>query len=121
MILPEQSIYEVVTKVTGITMEQMQSKKRIQPIADARTLLRYFMNIYCDLNYSEIGRATKCDHSTVIHSINKVRNIKQGAKGYDKLMDNYNLCTDLFERFRRKYRHYYTLPNPNPSFNDRRS
>jgi chromosomal replication initiation ATPase DnaA len=121
MILPENNIYEVVSSVTKIPIKDIQGKKRQGNIVEAKMLTRYFLHIYCDLNKSEVARATRCDHTTILHSFKKLDDIiNDRARGYERILKYYNECNDIFNRYRRKYRIYYTLPNPNPSINDRR-
>jgi chromosomal replication initiation ATPase DnaA len=81
MILPENNIYEVVSSVTKIPIKEIQGKKRQGNIVEAKMLTRYFLHIYCDLNKSEVARATRCDHTTILHSFKKLDDIiNDGAR-----------------------------------------
>ncbi len=66
-------IEAVVAKAFGVTRAELQSKKRQRRVTDPRQVAMYLEKIILDLPYTQIGRRFGGrDHSTVIHSIQKV-------------------------------------------------
>ncbi len=66
-------IDEAVAHTFGFTVADLQSKSRRRPLADARAVAMYLERTLLDSSYTEIGqRFGGRDHSTVIHSIQKV-------------------------------------------------
>jgi chromosomal replication initiator protein len=63
-----------VAEAWGITVEALQSKRRTKDVTAARQVAMFLIKERFDLALVEIGRMFGGrDHSTVIHSINKVR------------------------------------------------
>ncbi len=57
----------------GVTVENLVSKRRTKPITVPRQVAMYLIKTTLDLPYTEIGAMFGGrDHSTVIHSVNKV-------------------------------------------------
>ena len=71
-ITPEQ-IRERVADRWGVTVDALVSKRRNKPITVPRQVAMYLIKTMLDLPYTEIGSLFGGrDHSTVIHSVNKV-------------------------------------------------
>ncbi len=66
-------IEEVVAENFGVTVAELRSKTRQRRVTDPRQVAMYLERILLDLPYTQIGRRFGGrDHSTVIHSIQKV-------------------------------------------------
>ncbi|MBK5099029.1 MAG: chromosomal replication initiator protein DnaA, partial [Gemmatimonadetes bacterium] len=71
-ITPEQ-IRERVADRWGVTVDGLVSKRRNKPITVPRQVAMYLIKTMLDLPYTEIGSLFGGrDHSTVIHSVNKI-------------------------------------------------
>ena len=71
-ITPEQ-IRERVADRWGVTVDALVSKRRNKPITVPRQVAMYLIKTMLDLPYTEIGSLFGGrDHSTVIHSVNKI-------------------------------------------------
>lgn len=71
-ITPEQ-IRERVADRWGVTVDALVSKRRNKPITVPRQVAMYLIKTMLDLPYTEIGTLFGGrDHSTVIHSVNKI-------------------------------------------------
>lgn len=71
-VTPEQ-IRERVAERFGVTVENLISKRRNKPITVPRQVAMYLIKTILDIPYTEIGSLFGGrDHSTVIHSVNKV-------------------------------------------------
>jgi chromosomal replication initiator protein len=71
-VTPEQ-IRERVADRWGVTVDGLMSKRRNKPITVPRQVAMYLIKTMLDLPYTEIGSLFGGrDHSTVIHSVNKV-------------------------------------------------
>jgi chromosomal replication initiator protein len=66
-------IEEVVAETFGVSVAELRSKTRQRRVTDPRQVAMYLERILLDLPYTQIGRRFGGrDHSTVIHSIQKV-------------------------------------------------
>lgn len=65
-------IQEVVSKHFNITIDELKSKKRSQPVADARQISMYLARQILNDPLKSIGKEFGRDHSTVIHAISKI-------------------------------------------------
>jgi len=71
-VTPEQ-IRERVADRWGVTVDSLVSKRRNKPITVPRQVAMYLIKTLLDIPYTEIGSLFGGrDHSTVIHSVNKV-------------------------------------------------
>jgi chromosomal replication initiator protein len=71
-ITPEE-IREKTAQAWDVTVENLVSKRRNKPITEPRQVAMYLIKTMLDLPYTEIGSLFGGrDHSTVIHSVNKV-------------------------------------------------
>ena len=72
LVTPEQ-IRERVADRWGVTVDGLVSKRRNKPITVPRQVAMYLIKTLLDIPYTEIGSLFGGrDHSTVIHSVNKV-------------------------------------------------
>lgn len=79
------SITEVQTKVCsffGITIEDMQSKKRVRSILKARQIAIYLASKLTTCSFIEIGKYFNRTHSTVIHSIKIIEREMTESKNF---------------------------------------
>ncbi|MGD2215688.1 MAG: chromosomal replication initiator protein DnaA [Gemmatimonadales bacterium] len=80
-VTPE-DIEAVVADAFGVSVPELYSKKRQRRVTDPRQVAMYLQKLLLDLPYTQIGRRFGGrDHSTVIHSIQKVE--EQLAKDAD--------------------------------------
>ncbi|MCS7258926.1 MAG: chromosomal replication initiator protein DnaA [candidate division WOR-3 bacterium] len=71
-------ILELVASYYNVTIEQLQSKERTQNLALARQVAMYFLRSVGGLSLKEIGAYLGGkDHSTVIHAIEKITELKK--------------------------------------------
>ncbi len=69
---PEE-IRELTAEAWGVSVENLVSKRRTKPLTVPRQVAMYLIKTSLDLPYTEIGSLFGGrDHSTVIHSVNKV-------------------------------------------------
>ncbi|MBU1077188.1 MAG: chromosomal replication initiator protein DnaA [Spirochaetes bacterium] len=78
-------IQEVVSDYFGVHTKQLLSKKRTSNIVLPRQVAMYVISELTNASTTEMGLAFgKRDHSTVIHAIEKIRNLKKMDKDLDK-------------------------------------
>lgn len=66
-------IQEAIERVSGIPTEKLYTRTRKREISDIRQLTCYmFYKLLPQMTFKEIGREFNYDHTTVIHSVNKV-------------------------------------------------
>ena len=74
----EMIIRNILPKVTGVNMKDIQGKCRKKNISYARHSFRYLLKQYTSYPLNKIGAITGgSDHSTIIHSIREYGNIIQ--------------------------------------------
>ncbi len=66
-------IYRKVVAVFGIEYEDLFSKKKRKPIAEARFMCFYILRIYFGWLYKKIGKEFGKDHTTIMHGVNKCK------------------------------------------------
>lgn len=67
-------IFDKVTYVTGVRLEDIQSKKRSPELCRARDLAMYMCREYANMSLEEIARVVgKHDHTSVMSGINRVK------------------------------------------------
>jgi len=64
-----EQIINTVSEFTGVTDEQMKSKKRNRTISDARKLAIKLLHAYTPLTWKEIGSTLSIDHSSALCAI----------------------------------------------------
>lgn len=72
--LPPQRIIELVSNLTGITVEEMTCRIRKGEFVKARYLAFVMLYRYCDISLSKIGKLFGRDHTTVLHGIREFEN-----------------------------------------------
>jgi chromosomal replication initiator protein len=71
-------IIEVVANYYGVTLDQLQSKERTANLVQARQVAMYLLRAFGGMSLKEIGAYFGGkDHSTVIHSIDKITDLKK--------------------------------------------
>jgi chromosomal replication initiator protein len=65
-------IQQVVASYYGLTVDDLKSRKRTQKIVYPRQIAMYLSRKILDVSLPECGKQFKRDHSTVIHSCDKV-------------------------------------------------
>ena len=65
-------IFAAVEEITQVTYDEIIGIKRNINIRQGRQIIHHFLKQYTNLTLHQIGKQTKNDHSTVIHSIKVV-------------------------------------------------
>lgn len=86
--------------IFGVSFESIKSNIRVRHIVEARQVLQYFLRKYTRLSLYEIGRITNKNHTTVLHSIKTVNNLKETDKLYrekfnevkERIEESYEKC-----------------------------
>lgn len=63
-------VCSVVSKCTGISLEDMKSKARTEEVKEARHICVTFLYIFTTLTKTKLGQLFNRDHSTIVASIN---------------------------------------------------
>lgn len=87
-LISPQDVLDVVSKNFGVTIEDILSKSRKKEVSEAR-------HIYCSIMKSEFSYSLKTigqtisdrDHTTVIHSLNTVKDRCETEEGYRENLD----------------------------------
>jgi len=66
---------EIIVESSGVSWEKIQAKRGIQEICIARHFYCYFSKTYFNVNLKTIGRSINRDHTTVIHSIQTIKDM----------------------------------------------
>jgi len=77
-------IFTAFQYITGIKEDLIMGKSREDQIVKARQMLCYYLYEFESMSYASIGRFMGLDHSTVIHSVNKIK----GSLGCRQIVDN---------------------------------
>jgi hypothetical protein len=76
-------ITQVVTGYYGVTWSKLVSKNRKRELVQPRQVLMYLMSAFTQLSLSEVGiRLGGRDHTTVIHSREKVKDLMDTDENY---------------------------------------
>ena len=79
-------ILKIVSKFYDISVDNMKSKKKTAPIANARHVAIYLIKEHTNLSYQEVGSIFLRDHSTAISSHNKIyTNVKTMRKTAEEI------------------------------------
>ncbi len=70
-----EKIINVVLQCTGFTMPEIKSKDRHEDLVRARQLMCYFLRICTPLYFSKIGHIIRRDHTTVMHSVQTIKDL----------------------------------------------
>lgn len=65
-------IVEEVSRTTGISVEDIYSKKHTAEVSDARKMCFYIIRQVTDLSFKNIGKEFGRDHTTVIYNVDKM-------------------------------------------------
>ncbi len=81
-------IQEVICDYFGVSIKLLISKKRQAAIVLPRQVAMYIINILTHCSTVEIGNAFgKRDHATVIHAVEKIKNLKKMDKELDEKIE----------------------------------
>jgi len=81
-------IEAAVAQVYGVTVAEMRSKKRHRRVTEPRQVAMFLMKERLELPYAQIGRHFGGrDHSTVIHSINKIEALENEDPEFRRRLD----------------------------------
>ena len=84
-----------VVECTGIHYNKINGRDRHKHIMLARHILRYIIRQNTSLTYKQIGKiAGRSDHSTVVVSVNQIKNWIETDEEIRKL---YNCCVNRFD------------------------
>ena len=68
----------------GVTMEQVKSRTRQQPIVEARQYAFYLLRIKLHMSFQQIGYIFNLHHATVLHGVRHIINLKSiNQLGYE--------------------------------------
>jgi DNA-binding CsgD family transcriptional regulator len=70
--LPSFEILRTVAEAYGVSVDDLEGERRMRNVVEARQLAAYFLLKINDLSYVAIGKMIGRDHTTAIHSYNKV-------------------------------------------------
>jgi chromosomal replication initiator protein len=102
-------IMDVVARYTGITPEQMKSRKRVREYVVARQLFCYFCRKFTGLKLVQIGRCVgDRDHSTVMYSVEAIKNAMFMPKSYPEISKHYSAINQRLTAPKRVYNKYRT-------------
>lgn len=76
----EKIVVKVVTDFTGVSLEDIKSKKRHRILTTARQLLQTFLREYTSYELALIGVKTNRDHSTVLYSMRMIKDLIETDK-----------------------------------------
>lgn len=65
-------IVDEVSRTTGVSVEEINSKKRTANVSNARKMVFYILREVTDMSYEDIGKQFGRDHSTVIYNIREM-------------------------------------------------
>jgi chromosomal replication initiation ATPase DnaA len=69
-------IKKVVAEKMGVSLKQLNSRCRLRKIALARQMAIFYT--YCQgFTQVEVGRKFKCDHSSVSHSVRRIKDSRE--------------------------------------------
>lgn len=72
-----------------VSIEAIKSKVRLRKVTDSRFIYYYISRKITRSNLEEIGSLVNRDHSTVIHGIKQVENIKMLKEAADNIINKY--------------------------------
>ena len=84
--IPAQNVIEAVIRAVcsafGCTTEEFYSGRRQMPLPDARKAVVYFLTQYTTMGASQMGRAIKRDHSSVVAAQKQSMAFMQGDRKF---------------------------------------
>ena len=84
---PMQDIATTIGGYFGISLEEMQSRSREKEIVTARQIAMYFMYYSGKYSLGTVGKFFDRDHTTVIHSLNQVKNFMETEPDFNELIE----------------------------------
>ena len=89
-------IVDEVSRTTGVSVEDIYSKKRNAEVSDARKMCFYIIREITNISYQDIGKEFNQNHSTVIYNVNKFSAIlKQNSTLNSQVLDIINNIKDI--------------------------
>lgn len=83
-------IIETVGSYYHLERDEIFLKQRSQRIKEPRQICMYLLNNYTKLTLASIGKLFSKDHTTVIHSVARVKDLLANEKGIQE--DIFKLC-----------------------------
>lgn len=88
-------VVEEVSRTTGVSVEDIYSKKHTADVSDARKMCFYIIREVTNISYEEIGKEFNRNHSTVMYNVNKLGDIlKQNSTLNSQVLDIINNIKD---------------------------
>ena len=88
-------VVEEVSRTTGVSVEDIYSKKHTAEVSDARKMCFYIIREVTNISYEEIGKEFNRNHSTVMYNVNKLGDIlKQNSTLNSQVLDIINNIKD---------------------------
>tara|TARA_R100000541_G_scaffold49989_1_gene57173 strand:- start:1208 stop:1627 length:420 start_codon:yes stop_codon:yes gene_type:complete len=81
---------QFVSELIGVSEQDIMSKDRFRDAVIGRHFLRYYLRDKCNFTYQSIADLMDCNHASVIHSVNYVKDCVR----YDKLYSLYKHSID---------------------------
>ena len=75
-----QRVVDEVSRVTGISEEEIYSTKQQAAVTHARKITFYVIREVTGMSYVAIGKEFKKDHSTIMYNVNSIEKIKKLIK-----------------------------------------
>ena len=97
--MTEAFIEEQVSKVTGVSVEDIYLDTRKRHIVQARMLCMYFIYYYLRRSECVVGKRYDRDHSTVCHAKKTVNNLLQTNKDFKRI---YSKIESVLKEYRVK-------------------
>lgn len=90
------TILEVVSAVTEVSVEDIQSSRRPAHIVNARRMYHFLTKEMTCLSYPHIGRLVRQDHTTVIHNVTMAEKLLR--EGDEQFNENINQAKFLLKK-----------------------
>jgi len=92
-ITTQETIMGIVSETLLISIEKLQSKNRLKQIVDARKIYAVLTKEYTGTTLSNIGRALKKHHASIIHYYREHESqMKYDAEYREKFVNCSNIC-----------------------------
>lgn len=93
-------ITDCIASEYGVTVEQVISRSREQPLPNVRQLAIYCVHskLGKKTNLREVGKFFRRNHATVIYSIKTVQSLKETQSGYHEEVDRYFTMFGIHEK-----------------------
>ena len=79
IITPYGTVKSIIKKVCNcfeVSESEIKGRSRERDIVIPRQTVMYFLNVHCGLSSKALGRMFNRDHSTVLYSVNEIRNVE---------------------------------------------